>query len=62
MCASQRWREPCGWGWTAEVWQPLMSHIQVLSLSGCLCKVMETGDKALQSLEHEIENDSSEYS
>lgn len=32
----------------AEVWQPLIITIQALGLRGFLCRVIETGDKALQ--------------
>lgn len=49
-------------GLTAEFWQPLMSDIQTLGLSEYLYRVRETGDKALRSPGHVIENDSSEYS
>ena len=48
MCSPQRWQEPCRWGQASEVWQPLMSNIQSLGLSGSLCRVIETGYKALQ--------------
>ena len=48
MFGPQRCQEPCRWHQTAEVWQPLMSNIQSSGLNEFLCRVIETGGKALQ--------------